>query len=103
MPQQSEPPVSPRHAAVGPSARYVAGGMIVLMLSVLVSRLALAPVHGVRNAAACKEAYTNARSRTDSMFTALLSYPDPHGHGISRRCGELNSSPSTRTAVSALR
>jgi hypothetical protein len=61
----------------------------VLLLVLLISRLAFAPIHGVRDAAACERAYADAQTRQDSIAVATLSYPDPHGHPVKRRCGEL--------------
>ena len=61
-----------------------------LLLVVLVGKLAIGPVHGVKNAAACERAYADARSRTDSISVELLSFPDPAGRRVTRRCGELH-------------
>jgi len=81
-------------ASSGPSrlsrvVGYTASVSVMLLLAVLVGKLALGPVHGVKNAAACERAYADARTRTDSISVELLSFPDPAGRRVTRRCGEL--------------
>jgi hypothetical protein len=69
--------------------RYGGAAALVLGLVVLVSRLALAPVQGVHNAAECRSAYVRAQTRSDSNAVDFLSFPDPAGRHITRRCNEV--------------
>lgn len=55
----------------------------------VVSTLALAPVHGVHDAAACQRQYAAARTRTDSLSVDMRSFRDPAMGHLMRRCGEL--------------
>jgi hypothetical protein len=48
----------------------------------------MAPMHAVSSAGACDAAFKKARSRTDTIAAALLSFPDPSGRHLNRRCGE---------------
>ena len=68
-------------------ARFFSAGVVVALV-VLLAKLAIAPVHGVRNAADCARAYADARSRTDTIAADLLSFPDGRSRRISHRCGE---------------
>jgi hypothetical protein len=72
------------------AAGYAASATAMLLLVVVVGTLALGPVHGVKNAAACERAYAEAKTRTDSISVELLSFPDPAGRRVTRRCGELH-------------
>ncbi len=88
------PPEQSRASGSGRLARaagYTASMTALCLLVVLVGNLALGPVHGVRNEAACERAYAEARTRTDSISAQLLSFPDPAGRGVTRRCGELHA------------
>jgi hypothetical protein len=90
MPRPPEPSVSSGPGRLSRVAAYAASATAILLLVVLVGKLALGPVHGVRNTAACERAYAEARTRTDSMSAELLSFPDPAGSRVTRRCGELH-------------
>jgi hypothetical protein len=68
--------------------RYAGGAAVVLTLAMLVGWLAMRPVRGVSSAEECARAFEQAQSRTDSIAAALLSFPDPAGHQVPRRCGE---------------
>ena len=85
-----EPSVSSGPGRPSRAAGYTASVTALLLLVVLVGKLAIGPVHGVKNAAACERAYADARSRTDSISVELLSFPDPAGRRVTRRCGELH-------------
>ena len=82
---------SPAGVRVAHAARCMAGATVVLLLAVLASRLALGPIHAVRDAAGCERAYADARTRTDSLSVTYLSFPDSAGHGTKHRCGELRA------------
>lgn len=69
--------------------RTAVGMTITAAIVLLVAKLAIAPVHGVRNATACERAYADATSRTDSIAVDMLSFPDSTNRRVSRRCGEL--------------
>ncbi len=71
--------------------RTVVGTTITVAIVLLVVKLAIAPVHGVRNVAACERAYAKATSRTDSISVDMLSFPDSTNRLVSRRCGELRT------------
>lgn len=87
--QNVTPDESARDAALTPSAlRYSGGAVILLGLGVFIAWLAMAPMHAVSSADACDAAFKNARSRTDTIAAALLSFPDPSGRHLNRRCGE---------------
>ncbi|MBL0890356.1 MAG: hypothetical protein K2Y26_01775 [Gemmatimonadaceae bacterium] len=68
--------------------RYGGGAVIVAALGVFIVWLAMGPTHAVSSAEACDAAFKKARSRTDTIAAALLSFPDPSGHRVNRRCGE---------------
>jgi hypothetical protein len=72
-----------------PVLRYSGAAALVLGLVLLVSKLALAPVQGVHNAAECRRAYAKAQTRSDSNAVDFLSFPDPAGRHITRRCNEV--------------
>lgn len=91
MQQAPEVMASPARTRVAQAARYMASAIVVLLLVVLASRLALGPIHAVRDAAGCERAYADARTRTDSLSVTFLSFPDPAGHGMRHRCGELRA------------
>jgi hypothetical protein len=78
-------------SAVRPSRLLRHTGVTALVLGIvaLVSTLALAPVHGVHNAAECREAYAKAVTRQDSMSVDFASFPDSAGRNISHRCNEV--------------
>lgn len=82
---------SPARTRVAQAARFMGGAIVVLLLAVLATRLALGPIHAVRDAAGCERAYADARTRTDSLSVTFLSFPDPAGHGMRHRCGELRA------------
>lgn len=86
--QPSEVRVATTRQLARGAARYGVGVGMLLALAVLSYRLALAPIHGVRDAAGCARAYAAARTHGDTLSAASLSYPDPHGRG-NRRCFEL--------------
>ena len=90
MQNPPERSVSSGRGRLSRAAGYAASVTAMLLLVVLVGKLAIGPVHGVRNEAACERAYAEARSRTDSISVALLSFPDPAGRRVTRRCGELH-------------
>ncbi len=62
---------------------------LVFGIVVLVSKLALAPVHGMHSAAECREAYGKALTRRDSMSVDFASFPDSAGRNITHRCNEV--------------
>ena len=70
---------------------YIGGAVVLIALAVLVSRLAIGPVHGVSSADDCKRAYANAKTRADSVSVATLSFPDPARQPVTRRCSEFNT------------
>jgi hypothetical protein len=82
-------PISPTRVSLAVAARYGASAVVLAVLVVLAWRLALAPGHGVRDAAGCERAYAAARTHADTVSAAFLSYPDPTGRNVKRRCGEL--------------
>jgi hypothetical protein len=71
-------------------SRFVSASVLVVLV-VLVAKLAIAPVHGVHDAAGCERAWAEARSRTDTISADLLSFPDSMNRRLSRRCGELRT------------
>jgi hypothetical protein len=71
-------------------SRFVSASVLVVLV-VLVAKLAIAPVHGVHDAAGCERAWAKARSRTDTISADLLSFPDSMNRRLSRRCGELRT------------
>jgi hypothetical protein len=75
--------------------RYSGAAVLVLGIVVLVSKLALAPVQGVHTAAECRGAYAKAQTRSDSNAVDFLSFPDPAGRHITRRCHEVQLEAST--------
>ena len=90
MQHPPEPSVSSSSGRLSRAAGYTASLTVMLLLVVLVGKLAIGPVHGVKNAVECERAYADARTRTDSISVELLSFPDPSGHRVTRRCGELH-------------
>lgn len=78
--------------------RYAGGAAVVLTLALLVGWLAMRPVRGVSSAEECARAFEQAQSRTDSIAAALLSFPDPSGHQVPRRCGETLPSLASQAA-----
>lgn len=82
---------SPVGVRVAHAARFMGGAIVVLLLAVLATRLALGPIHAVRDAAGCERAYADARTRTDSPSVTFLSFPDSSGHEMRHRCGELRA------------
>ena len=72
-------------------AGYGAAVALLLTLGVLIVRLALAPIHGTRSAAACARAYAAARTHADTMSADLLTYPEPARQSVRQRrlCGRL--------------
>jgi hypothetical protein len=91
MSHMGVPSTSPSRAGLAAAARYGAAAAVLVLLALLGWRLALAPVHGVRDAAACERAYAAARTHADSLSAAFLSFPDPAGRAVKRRCGELRA------------
>lgn len=87
-PTSERPTASARLAG---AALQVVGAAVLVALITLVARLALAPGHGVRDAAGCERAYAAARTHADTLSVAFLSYPDPRQRGLKRRCGELRA------------
>jgi hypothetical protein len=88
------PPKQSMSSGAGRLARaagHTASVTALFLLVVLVGKLVLGPVHGVRNEAACERAYAEARTRTDSISAQLLSFPEPARRGVTRRCGELHA------------
>ena len=73
------------------AVRFTAGATIVVLLMVFASRLALGPIHAVRDAAGCERAYATARTRSDSVSVTFLSFPDPAARQLRHRCGELRA------------
>ena len=67
--------------------RYGAAAVLLLALTVLGARLALAPIHGVRTVAECAREYAGARTHGDTVSVDMLSYPDSPGGR--RLCGQL--------------
>lgn len=78
-------------------APYGIGTAVVITILAAYARLALVPIHGVHDEAACTRAYAKARTFRDSLSVDFLSYPDPSGRAISHRCGYVRS-----TAVGVL-
>ncbi|BAH40416.1 MAG TPA: hypothetical protein DGD08_05020 [Gemmatimonas aurantiaca] len=76
--------------------RYGFAAGLLLALGFFAYRLAIAPVHAVSSASACDGAYARAHTRADSIAVDLLSYPDPAGYGVDRRCGTRESSVAVR-------
>lgn len=74
---------------IAPAARYGAAAVVVIALAIVGWRLALAPVHGVADAASCERAFAEARTRADSVWAGFLSFPDPARRAVNRRCREL--------------
>ena len=70
-------------------ARHGVAVSILLAMAFLSYRLMLAPVHGVRDVSMCDRAYAEARTHEDTLAVAFLSYPDPAGRSVQRRCGGL--------------
>ena len=91
MQQAPELMASPARTRVAQAARFMGGAIVVLLLAVLATRLALGPIHAVRDAAGCERAYADAQTRTDSLSVTFLSYPDPAERQIRHRCGELRA------------
>lgn len=71
-------------------SRFISASVVVALV-VLVAKLAIAPLHGVRSDADCARAYADASSRTDTISADLLSFPDSRDRRVSRRCGELRA------------
>ena len=73
------------------SVRCGAAAVLLLALTVLGARLALAPIHGVRSAAECARAYAEARTHADTASVDMVSYPGSPGRPAGRRrlCGQL--------------
>ena len=71
--------------------RMTAGSAVVLLLGALATRLALGPIHAVRNAAECERAYARARTHSDSLSVTYLSFPDSATRQLRHRCGELRA------------
>lgn len=71
--------------------RYAASALVLAVIVAVVSKLALAPVRGVHDADACRRAYAEARSRTDSIAVDTRSFRDPAMGHLMRRCGELRT------------
>lgn len=70
-------------------ARRGAAALVLLALAIFGTRLALAPIHGVRSAGACARALAAARTRADTVSADMLSYPDSAGRR--RPCGRLRT------------
>ena len=68
--------------------RYGGAVALLLALAALGARLALAPIHAARNAAACVRAYAAARTHADTVSVDWRSYADSAA-GRRRRCGDL--------------
>lgn len=82
---------SSAHGRLALAARSAAGATVVLLLALLASRLALGPIHAVRDAAGCERAYADARTKMDSLSVTYLSFPDPAARQLRHRCGELRA------------
>lgn len=67
--------------------RYGAAAVLLLALTVLGARLALAPIHSVRTAAECARTYAEARTNADTVSVDMMSYPSATGRR--RLCGQL--------------
>ena len=85
------PRPSALQADAAPGNSVTAGVSVAFLLVVLTVRLALGPIHAVRDAAGCERAYADARSRMDSLSVAYLSFPDPAARQLRHRCGELRA------------
>ena len=83
--------MSPTRSRVARAARSTAGVSVALVLVVLTLRLALGPIHAVRDAAGCERAYADARTRMDSLSVTYLSFPDSAARQLRHRCGELRA------------
>jgi len=82
---------SPARSRLVRAARSAAGVSVALLLVALASRLALGPIHAVRDAAACERAYADARTKMDSLSVTYLSFPDSATRRLRHRCGELRA------------
>ena len=96
MPSRPAPASGPRPLARDDSRgtdtlRYAASALVLAVLVIVVSTLALAPVHGVHDAAACQREYAEARTRTDSISVDTRSFRDPAMGHLMRRCGEVRT------------
>lgn len=67
--------------------RYALPFVVLLVLAFVGYRLAIAPIHGVRDSAACDRAYAEARTHADSVSVRFLSYPDSMRPGQRSLCG----------------
>ncbi len=83
--------MSPFRSRFARAARSTAGVSVALLLVVLTVRLALGPIHAVRDAAGCERAYADARTRMDSLSVTYLSFPDSAARQLRHRCGELRA------------
>ncbi len=88
VPELMKSPARSRFACV---ARSTAGVSVALLLVALASRLALGPIHAVRDAAGCERAYADARTKMDSLSVTYLSFPDSATRQLRHRCGELRA------------
>lgn len=64
---------------------------ILAIFGVLLTRLALAPIHGAHDAEACRRALASARTHADTLSADMMSFPDTNAGRMRRRkaCGEL--------------
>ena len=83
--------MSPFRSRFARAARSTAGVSVALLLVVLTVRLALGPIHAVRDAAGCERAYADARTRMDSLSVTYLSFPGSAARQLRHRCGELRA------------
>ncbi len=83
--------MSPFRSRFARAARSTAGVSVALLLVVLTVRLALGPIHAVRDAAGCERAYADARTLMDSLSVTYLSFPDSAARQLRHRCGELRA------------
>ncbi len=91
MQQVPELTTSPARSRLARAARSAAGVSVALLLVALASRLALGPIHAVRDAAGCERAYADARTKMDSLSVTYLSFPDSATRLVRHRCGELRA------------
>ena len=83
--------MSPFRSRFARAARSTAGVSVALLLVVLTVRLALGPIHAVRDAAGCERAYADARTRMDSLSVTYLSFAESAARQLRHRCGELRA------------
>jgi hypothetical protein len=80
-----------RHSVLRSMKVVVALGLVGAIVA-FVLKLAAAPLYQRYDARQCREAYANARTRTDTVAADLHPYGARH-ESRNRRCGELRGVP----------